>query len=54
MHFSHDAPGCGLQLPVDSFHSHEARFALWAPDSERENQESLKKKKKELLAAIKY
>lgn len=26
---THNAPGYGLQLPVDSFHSHDARLALW-------------------------
>lgn len=35
---SHHAPGRGLQLPVDSFHSHEARLALWAPNPERDGE----------------
>ena len=36
---SHHTPGSGLQLPVDTFHSHEARLALRAPFQGGEGEE---------------
>lgn len=40
VHLSHDAPGRGLQLPVDSFHSHEAGLTLSRVNPEESHTES--------------